>query len=58
MFMLPDKKNYFDKIKKFLIAKRDREVLAYSDAAFAYVRRIAEINQEIQDLDDENKKEK
>jgi hypothetical protein len=56
--MLPDKKNYFDKRKEFLIAKRDREVLAYSDAAFAYVRRIAEINQEIQDLDDENKKEK
>jgi hypothetical protein len=58
LFMLPDKKNYFDKRKEFLIAKRDREVLAYSDAAFAYVRRIAEINQEIQDLDDENKKEK
>ena len=40
-----------------MIAKREREVLAYSDAAFAYVRRITEINQELQDLDNlENEK--
>jgi len=57
LFMHAGEKKYFDIRRDLLIAKREREVLAYSDAAFAYVRRITEINQELQDLDNlENEK--